>query len=145
VYPRPEIEVLIGQHFVPVKIHIKEQPAVFERFNVQWTPVMLVLDSGGVERHRWEGFLPADEFRAQLELALAQVDFGQKRFEEAARRNRRIVAELPATEAAAAAQYWAGVATYKATNDPAALQQTAAAFKERYSDSVWAKKASVWG
>jgi hypothetical protein len=37
------------------------------------------------------------------------------------------------------------VTRYKATNDAAALAETTKAFKERYSDSTWAKKASVWG
>jgi TolA-binding protein len=50
----------------------------------------------------------------------------------------------PQTEAAAEAQYWAGVSRYKATGDGGALKETARAFDERYQDSPWAKKASVW-
>jgi len=37
-----------------------------------------------------------------------------------------------------------GVSRYKSNGKPTALQQTAEAFKTRYSDSAWAKKASVW-
>jgi hypothetical protein len=33
---------------------------------------------------------------------------------------------------------------YKETNDPGALVETARRFGERYSDTVWAKKSSVW-
>jgi len=36
------------------------------------------------------------------------------------------------------------VSHYKASGDAADLQQTAAAFENKYSDSVWAKKASIW-
>jgi hypothetical protein len=36
------------------------------------------------------------------------------------------------------------VSKYRATNDPSALKDTAAAFAERYQQSSWAKKASVW-
>ena len=50
-----------------------------------------------------------------------------------------------APEAAAEAQYWAGVSKYKGTNDATALKETAQAFKQRYQDTSWAKKASVWG
>src|SRR2546423_639106 len=50
----------------------------------------------------------------------------------------------PDTGAAPEALYWAGVARYKATNDPSALEQTAQAFAQRYQDTAWAKKASVW-
>ena len=41
--------------------------------------------------------------------------------------------------------YWAGVSRYKASNDGSALKATAQAFKQRYSDTTWAKKASIWG
>ena len=42
------------------------------------------------------------------------------------------------------ALYWAGVSRYKGTNDPTALKDTARAFTERYQESSWAKKSSVW-
>jgi TolA-binding protein len=49
------------------------------------------------------------------------------------------------TETAPEALYWAGVAHYKATGDASALADTSRQFRERYQDSSWAKKASVWG
>lgn len=42
------------------------------------------------------------------------------------------------------ALYWAGVSKYKASGDPGALARTAEAFRTRFTDSPWAKKASVW-
>ena len=71
--------------------------------------------------------------------------FAEKRFDDAGRLFAEIVEQHSDNEAAPEAQYWAGVSKYKATNDATALQQTAAAFKERYAGSSWAKKASVWG
>ena len=109
-----------------------------------WTPAILIFESGGVERFRIEGYLPNDEFRAHLELSLARIAFMHKQWADAERRYAEIVARLPDTVAAAEAQYWAGVAKYKGANDHTALGRTAAAFKTRYTDSVWAKKASVW-
>ena len=43
------------------------------------------------------------------------------------------------------ALYWAGAARYKGTQDAAALTETAQAFRERYQDTPWATRASVWG
>jgi hypothetical protein len=40
--------------------------------------------------------------------------------------------------------YWAGVSRYKGNGDAAALNDTARRFTERYRDTSWAKKASVW-
>ena len=114
------------------------------RFGVDWTPTIVVLDSDGTERHRIEGFLPKDDFLAQLMLGHAHIAFKRGRYEEAESRYREIVARLPDTDAAAAALYWAGVSRYKAKSDAAALEQTAEAFKTQYTDSSWAKKASIW-
>lgn len=114
------------------------------RFGVDWTPTILILDPDGQERHRIEGFLPNDDFLAQLHLGLAHAAFTAGKFEQAAEGFEKIVRELPGTDAAPEAQYWAGVAKYKATGSAEALKATADAFAQRYSDSTWAKKASIW-
>jgi thioredoxin-related protein len=144
VYPDPKVTEFIVMNFIPVRLHVKKHPEAMERFAVQWTPTVLLLDSDGHERHRIEGYLPVDEFLVQLNIGLAHAAFRTNKFEDAERRYRAIVEKFPNTEAAAEAQYWAGVSKYKASNDASALKQTAQAFKERYSDSSWAKKASVW-
>jgi TolA-binding protein len=127
---------------------VREQAADFkrfgERYGAQWTPTILELDPDGVERHRIEGFLPADDFLAQLSLGLGHAAFQRQDWKDAERRFREVVERYPDGEAAAEALYWAGVASYKGSNDAAALGETAQAFAERYTDTSWAKKASVW-
>ena len=114
------------------------------RYGVQWTPTVLVIDPSGEERHRSEGFLPREDFLAQLELGWARSNFARSTFSEAERRFRDVVNRYPKSEAAPEALYWAGVARYKASADPSALADTARQFQERYQESSWAKKASVW-
>jgi TolA-binding protein len=149
VYPDPRVVQLVEENFVPVRVHVKEQPDDFKRlgaqFSAQWTPTILVVDSSGEERHRVEGFLPIEDFIAQLLLGLAKSAFARGDFHDAERRYREMIDRFPSTEAAPEALYWAGVARYKATNDAAALAETAANFKQRYQETSWAKKASVWG
>ena len=148
MWPDPEVATLVNEHFIPARVHVKEDGAQFaalsERFGAPWTPTILLIDSQGVERHRIEGFLPKDELLAQLMLGLGHVAFHAKRYDEAAARFDAVVQKFPSTEAAPEAQYWAGVARYKAAGDAAHLGATAQAFARRYQDSVWAKKASVW-
>lgn len=127
-----------------VKIHVKEQPAVFKRFGAQWTPTLMVLDPEGAERYRFEGYLPPEDFLAQLEVGLAKSAFAHEQWEKAERRYRGIVQRFPKSEAAPEAVYWAGVSKYKASGDAGALKETAREMKERYPESSWAKKASVW-
>ena len=148
MYPDPRVIDLITTEFHPVRIHVREDAEAWKKvgleLGVQWTPTVLILDSAGVERHRIEGFLPADDFLAQVSLGLAKVSFSRNDFADAEHRYRDIVEKYPDTETAPEALYWAGVSKYKNTNDPAALGDTARAFGERYQDSSWAKKSSVW-
>jgi outer membrane protein assembly factor BamD (BamD/ComL family) len=129
-------------------VHVREQAADFkrlgERFSAQWTPTTLVIDHTGTERHRVEGFLPADDLLAELTLGLGHSAFARSEFPEAEQRFREVLDRFPNSEVAAEAQYWAGVSRYKATNDAAALGETARQFTQRFQDSTWAKKASVW-
>jgi len=129
-------------------VHVKENAGEFkrlgERFTAQWTPTTLLVDESGQERHRIEGFLPTDDFLSQLALGLAKAAFARKDYASAERLYRDVLDRFPNTDAAPEAQYWTGVSKYRATNDAAALKATGEAFQQRYQDSTWAKKASVW-
>ena len=144
MYPDDAVASFVSTHFIPAKFHIKEQPKAFERFNALWTPTILVLDEQGTERHRIEGFLPADDFRAQLTLGLGKAAFAAGRWGEAEEFYRGIVRDQPKSDTAAEALYWAGVSKYKATQDGAALAETGRQLKAQYPSSTWAKKGSVW-
>ena len=148
MYSDPRVVDFIQQHFTPVRAHVRDNHDEFKRlgarFNAQWTPTTLIVDSDGTERHRIEGFLPADDFLAQLTLGLAKSAFARGSFADAERLYREVVDTYPNTEGAAEALYWAGVSRYKGTGDASALGETARAFSSRYTDTSWAKKASVW-
>jgi len=149
VYADPKVASFIDQGFIPVRVHVREQADAFKqlgaRYSVQWTPAVLIVDEGGEERYRLEGFLPANDFLAQLKLGLGRAAFARSDFDEAERLFRDILDAHPDTEAAPEALYWAGVAKYKATGDAAALAGTYQEFQTRYKDTSWATKASVWG
>ncbi|HET9948567.1 MAG TPA: tetratricopeptide repeat protein [Longimicrobiales bacterium] len=148
VWPDPRVAGLVNEELLPVRVHVRDDAQEYRRlaelYGAQWTPTSLVLDPGGEERHRIEGFLPVEELVPQIELGLGRVAFARGDYEEAERRFRDVVDRAPGSEAAPAALYWAGVARFKATDDGAALAQTAEAFRERYQDTPWAKKSSVW-
>ena len=129
---------------MPLEAHIKEHPKYFHRFDAVWTPTVLILDSDGTERLRIEGYLPRDEFRAQLEMGLARVAFMRKQWAEAERRYAEVVERYPDAKVAPEAVYWRGVSRYKQTNDHTVLGDVPDQLKEKYPDSVWALKASVW-
>ena len=148
MWPDERVARFVTEHFLPARVHVKQNAEDFkrysERYKAPWTPTILLLDEKGEEQDRLEGFLPADDFLAQLMLGWARMAFKQQQFADAARRYREIAEQLPDSEAAAEALYYAGAAQYKATGDPSFLKQTGEAFKQRYRNTPWAKKASVW-
>ena len=129
---------------MPVEAHIKEHPAYFHRFDAVWTPTVLIMDPDGNERWRIEGYLPKEEFRAQLEMGLARVSFMQKQWAEAERRYADVLERYPNSTSAPEALYWKGVSHYKATNDHTVLGELPGQFKEKYPESVWALKTAAW-
>lgn len=129
---------------MPLEAHIKEHPAYFHRFDVPWTPTVLILDSKGVERHRIEGYLPMDEFRSQLELGLARVAFMNKNWADAERRYTDVLDRYPDSQSAPEALYWKGISHYKATNDHTVLGELPELFRQKYPDSIWALKTAAW-
>jgi Thioredoxin-like domain len=144
IYPQERVASSICRHFVPVRIPTLERPDDGERFNVVWTPTLIMAEADGTERHRVVGFLPADELLAQLDLGRAKADFGRGRFQESEQAFAAVVDRYPATIAAAEADYWTGVSRYKHTRDREDLRATGERLRARYPESEWAKKGSVW-
>jgi thioredoxin-like negative regulator of GroEL len=144
VYPTPEVTALIEERFIPVRIHIKDQPGMWHRFGIRWTPTVMVLSPEGTEVRRIEGYLPADELLGQLRLALGFVAANKKDW-ATAERSFAEAAEAVGTDAGPEGQYWRGVARYSQSHDPKQLAETRRSFAERYQDTSWAKRASIWG
>ena len=139
------MSAFINDIFVPVEIHIKENPTGFHKFEVLWTPSILIMDPQAKERVRNEGYLPKDEFRAWLEMSLARLAFVGKRWTEAQERFNGVVHRFPRSAVAAYSVYWRGISSYKETQDHRDLSAVTEEFKQKYQDSIWAKKAMVWG
>jgi len=144
VYTDPDVAAYVARHFVPVRIHVKDQPQNFKRFGAEWTPTIMTWDpETNTERHRIEGFLPADEFLPQLALGVGHYAYGREAWDEASAAFEEAAARGQ-TEAAPEGVYWAGVSRYKKTHDPAALKATGEALRDKYPQTNWAKKGSVW-
>ena len=148
MYTDDRVKDLIAERFVAVRVNVRENRDEYQqlssRYGAQWTPTILVVDADGQERHRIEGFLPTRDFLSQVELGGAHAAFKRGDSAKAEQFFREVASRYADTDAAPEALYWAGVSKYRATNDPAALKETAAAFSTRYNGSPWAKKASVW-
>jgi hypothetical protein len=134
----------IERNFLPVKAHIKEHPVWFHRFETVWTPTVLVLDSGGKERVRLEGYLPRRDFVAALRCGLGRIAFVEKKYSDAERWYGDVVRDFAGSHSAPGAMYWQSVAHYKATNDHTVLGKVAEELWRAYPSSIWASKAIPW-
>lgn len=102
------------------------------------------MDPEGHERWRIEGYVPKEEFRAQLEMALARLAVMRKDWKDAEQRFAHVADAYGKTSVGAEALYWRDVSKYSSTHDHSPLQNVAKELKQRYPDSVWATKASIW-
>ena len=115
-----------------------------KRYSVKWTPTIIILDSDGNEHHRFIGFLPPEDFTAQLILGKGKAEFDLDHFEQAIQCFQEILGRYPKADAAPEAQYYLGVAKYKASHDPKQLKLGLEALRKDYPNSEWTKKAQVY-
>ncbi len=130
--------------FIPIQVDFNKNKALVNRFSVKWTPTIIILDADGTEHHRFIGFLPPEDFIAQLILGKGKAEFDQDRFEQGIQCFQEILVRYPKTDAAPEAQYFLGVSKYKASNNPNELKLGLETLQRDYPLSVWTKKAQVY-
>ena len=147
VLPDREVSKFITDHFVPLMYEVGEQSSkdLMKRYEVQWTPTFVAADQKGDIVYRWEGYLPAEEFKAQMLMTEAKVAFKAENFSRAEKCYSALAEKYPKSDIAPEAVYYLGVSRYKKTEDPSHLKNANEELKRKYPDNVWTKKASVWG
>lgn len=142
-YPDERVASFVRQHFIPVKVMIREKPDVAESYQVNWTPNVVISDEAGKALHRLEGYLPPEDFTARLALALGRYELARQQFAQASHHFEEVSQRHRGTEAAAQALYWLGVAHYKQSHDPAQLRSSWERLIREYPNSEWAKRADI--
>jgi hypothetical protein len=144
-YPDPRVASFIVQDCVPVRIAVKENPALVDEYLVSWTPNVAIADDRGRVHYRVEGYLPPEDFVARLSLGTGKFLLNRKRFADAAARFEGVIGRHPGTPAAAEALYWLGVARYKESHDPAQLRPSWEKLTREYPDSEWTTRTKIPG
>ncbi len=142
-YPDQRVAAFVVQHFVPHKVMVKEKPDVAARYEVSWTPTVVLAEEDGKVRYRIEGYLPPEDFIAQLALGLGRTDLDRQQFDRAAHHFEEVTKRHRGTDAAAQALYWLGVARYKGSKDPGQLRPSWERLVQDYPHSEWARRANV--
>ncbi|HEY3423109.1 MAG TPA: thioredoxin fold domain-containing protein [Methanocellaceae archaeon] len=147
VLPDREVSKFITDNFVPLMYEVSEQASkdLMKRYEVQWTPTFVAADQKGDTVYRWEGYLPTDDFQAQMLMAEAKMAFKAENFSRAEKCYSAVAGKYPKSDTAPEAVYYLGVSRYKRTEDPSHLKNANEELKSKYPENVWTKKASVWG
>ena len=145
-YPDSRVADTLEQNFVPVKLTVAEgnRPTeeAMDRYNVVWTPTMIVLDETGKEVRRSVGWLPPDEMVAELHMGLGAYYLVKKQYDRAFDCFQRVVREAQNSRQVPEAIYWSGMARYEKDHDPSGLMEYWHELRDRFPDSEWWRKAS---
>ena len=145
-YPNAQVAEFVSEHFAAIKFNVKEPHLDFKealgRGKVLWAPLLVFLDGRGSELRRYVGFLPPDEFLAELRLVLGLAAMTHTDFEGALRWLDGAAELFPAASAAPEALFWAAAAGYR-LKGLAEVVRRWDDLRARYPESTWARRADV--
>jgi len=132
-YPEPAVAGTINNLYIPLQINTKESSAkpIVERFRQVWTPDVRILDASGFDYYRWNGFLPPFEFLPQMNVSAAAEVYN------------KVVERFPTSRVAAEAAYYAAIANYRASENPADLKKGWEKLRSLYPASDWRLKQTM--
>lgn len=142
-YSQDKVVDFLVENFIPVRSQcfFDHFTAMMRRYQVKWTPTFLVLDQDGREHHRVVGFLPPEDFLAQLQLGKAKLYYDQDRLDKAASEFQLVIDQFPQSAAAEEAIFLLGVAGYKRTHQAGELKKAWEKLSRDYPHSEWTKRA----
>jgi|SRR3972149_4098336 len=141
-YSDDRVMSFLGEHFIPLKINTKENKELLCEYGIDWSPIILILDHKGKEHYRIAGYLPPQEYLAQLALGRGKAEFNTQNYQEAINRFSEVACYYPDSDASPEAHYWMGVAKYKKDGSPEGLMRDWKYLAEKYPHNIWAKKVS---
>ena len=142
-YPNEGVAKFVDLNFVPVQVQSANKELA-DKYNVSWTPTILVLDADGKEHYRSVGFLQPDVFIATFELGKARYYLDREQFAEARALLEELIERCPVPEVVPEAIFYHGVASYKQTHDPKPLRKAYDTLTAKYPQSDWAKRAEPY-
>ena len=145
-YSDEKVQTFIEEEYVPLKSQCfwKERTELMKRFDIAWTPTFLFQDSGGRVHRKLVGYMPVDDFLAQLKFGKGIVFFEKERHEEAMNWFRKVIKEHPGAGVTPEGVFFFGVAEYKKTHEAGALRRLYDELTEKYPQSEWARRAHAY-
>lgn len=81
-YSDNQVQKEIQEWFIPLKLDIIKEKDVRRSFGAYWTPSIYFLDQNGNSYYHFNGYLPANEFKAMLRLGIAETIMPRGRYDD---------------------------------------------------------------
>lgn len=142
-YPVLNVVECISKKMIALRVPADNQK-LMAKFNISWTPTLIMLDADGNEHRRIVGFLPPDELVPALLLGIAQSHFELERFTEALKCLGELLEAYPGSKAAPEAVFLKGVCSFKNTHNPGLLKEAYQELSVVYPQSEWTQRAAPY-
>ncbi|MGV1098609.1 hypothetical protein ACUUL3_04270 [Thiovibrio sp. JS02] len=139
-YPESKVVRFIEENFIPLRLSFDSKPHA-GKFNVTWTPALIILSPEAREHHRTVGFLGPEELIPSLLLGLGKYHLDNDQFDEALARLERLIEGYGQSDSTPEAVFLAGVSRYKRSHDPKPLKAAHEKLSRDFPDSEWTRRA----
>src|SRR5690625_2591078 len=110
-YPDAAVQQALSEHAVPAHFNTvepdRQTKQLMRRFRQVWTPTLIFLDHHEIELRRQVGYVPPEDFVAEVGLAVGMAHIMHAQFDKAFHQFRAVREHHPEREAGAEALYWA--------------------------------------
>lgn len=142
-YPNEKVANFINKNVIALRIPADQEPLA-SKFNIKWTPALMILDHNGGEHQRTVGFMTAEELIPSILLGTGNAYFDDSRFQEALECFEKIINQYSESDSVEEAIFQTGVSSYKSTNDPIPLRDAYEKLTNEYPSGLWTKRAAPY-
>ncbi|WP_304131887.1 thioredoxin family protein [Ignavibacterium album] len=129
----------LNEWFVLLKLDLIKDREVRKMLGAYWTPAFYFLDNNGNSFYHFNGYLPAEEFRAMLRLGIAETIMPRGRYDDIIKIIDKNIDELSGTSLYPRLLVTRETARYIKIKDNSQLRKTLKEIQHAYPHSTEAK------
>jgi tetratricopeptide (TPR) repeat protein len=138
-YPHAGVERRLNDGFVLLRPELSQDDPLAKKYEVHWTPGLVILDSSESLHYRTFGYHPPELCEHLLDVARGMAHFDRGRYREAAEAFTRVAEDPRRSPFTAEALYWLGVTRYRA-GEKEGLVRHWNSLLDQYPQSLWAQR-----
>lgn len=138
-YTDPKVEQEMSEWFVLLKLDLIKDREARKSLSAYWTPAIYFLNQNGNSYYHFNGYLPADEFRAMLRLGIAETIMPRGRYDDIIKLIDQDLNDFIQSSFYPKLLFARETARYIKTKDNLLLRKTLKEIQQNFPDSLEAK------